>query len=152
MDNNRIVDVSKLSRIVTLVSVVIPLIIAIFVGVNSNEEFLIWAIITLISFWVSSYIFEKGKVILRVGSIIDKDKRFYLTDNGKKIDTLRIRIEEDVSENEVLKRLEDFLIKNNVKQYSKLYIVGSNSKDTVEIIQNIFTGIGVLLFLIAFCS
>lgn len=139
MDNNRIVDVSKLSRIVTLVSVVIPLIIAIFVGVNSNEEFLIWAIITLISFWVSSYIFEKGKVILRVGSIIDKDKRFYLTDNGKKIDTLRIRIEEDVSENEVLKRLEDFLIKNNVKQYSKLYIVGSNSKDTVEIIQNILS-------------
>lgn len=139
MDNNRIVDISKLSRIVTLVSVVIPLIIAIFVGVNSNEEFLIWAIITLISFWVSSYIFEKGKVILRVGSIIDKDKRFYLTDNGKKIDTLRIRIEEDVSENEVLKRLEDFLIKNNVKQYSKLYIVGSNSKDTVEIIQNILS-------------
>ena len=34
MDNNRIVDVSKLSRIVTLVSVVIPLIIAIFVGVS----------------------------------------------------------------------------------------------------------------------
>jgi len=139
MDNNRIVDVSKLSRIVTIISVVIPLIIAFFVGVNSNEEFLIWAIITLISFWVSSYIFEKGKVILRVGSIIDKDKRFYLTDNGKKIDTLRIRIEEDVSENEVLKRLEDFLIKNNVKQYSKLYIVGSNSKDTVEIIQNILS-------------
>ena len=139
MDNNRIVDVSKLSRIVTLVSVVIPLIIAIFVGVNSNEEFLIWAIITLTSFWLASYIFEKGKVILRVGSIIDKDKRFYLTDNGKRIDTLRIRIEEDVSENEVLKRLEDFLIKNNVKQYSKLYIVGSNSKDNVEIIQNILS-------------
>ena len=139
MDNNRIVDVSKLSRIVTLVSVVIPLIIAIFVGVNSNEEFLIWAIITLTSFWLASYIFEKGKVILRVGSIIDKDKRFYLTNNGKRIDTLRIRIEEDVSENEVLKRLEDFLIKNNVKQYSKLYIVGSNSKDNVEIIQNILS-------------
>ena len=139
MDNNRIVDVSKLSRIVTLVSVVIPLIIAIFVGVNSNEEFLIWAIITLTSFWLASYIFEKGKVILRVGSIIDKDKRFYLSDNDKKIDTLRIRIEEDVSENEVLKRLEDFLIKNNVKQYSKLYIVGSNSKDNVEIIQNILS-------------
>ena len=139
MDNNRIVDISKLSRIVTIVSVVVPLVIAIFVGVNSNEEFLIWAIITLISYWLASYIFEKGKVILRVGSIIDKDKRFYLTDNGKKIDTLRIRIEEDVSENEVLKRLEDFLIKNNVKQYSKLYIVGSNSKDTVEIIQNILS-------------
>ena len=139
MDNNRIVDISKLSRIVTIISVVIPLIIAIFVGVNSNEEFLIWAIITLISFGLASYIFEKGKVILRVGSIIDKDKRFYLTDNGKKIDTLRIRIEEDVSENEVLKRLEDFLIKNNVKQYSKLYIVGSNSKDNVEIIQNILS-------------
>mgnify|MGYP003515846046 CR=1 FL=1 len=138
MDNNRIVDISKLSRIVTIVSVVIPLIIAIFVGVNSNEEFLIWAIITLISFGLASYIFEKGKVILRVGSIIDKDKRFYLTDNGKKIDTLRIRIEEDVSENEVLKRLEDFLIKNNVKQYSKLYIVGSNSKEDIEIVRNIW--------------
>ena len=137
MDNNRIVDVSKLSRIVTLVSVVIPLIIAIFVGVNSNEEFLIWAIITLISYWLASYIFEKGKVILRVGSIIDKDKRFYLTDNGKKIDSLRIRNEENVSENEVLKRLEDFLIKNNVKQYSKLYIVGSNSKEDIEIVRNI---------------
>mgnify|MGYP005614224971 FL=1 len=137
MDNNRIVDISKLSRIVTIVSVVVPLVIAIFVGVNSNEEFLIWAIITLTSFWLASYIFEKGKVILRVGSIIDKDKRFYLTDNGKKIDTLRIRIEEDVSENEVLKRLEDFLIKNNVKQYSKLYIVGSNSKEDIEIVRNI---------------
>lgn len=113
MDNNRIVDISKLSRIVTIVSVVVPLVIAIFVGVNSNEEFLIWAIITLISYWLASYIFEKGKVILRVGSIIDKDKRFYLTDNGKKIDSLRIR---NVSENEVLKRLEVFLIKNNVKQ------------------------------------
>mgnify|MGYP003558939363 FL=1 len=139
MDNNRIVDISKLSRIVTIVSVVIPLIIAIFVGVNSNEEFLIWAIITLISYWLASYIFEKGKVILRVGSIIDKDKRFYLTDNGKKIDSLRIRNEENVSENEVLKRLEDFLIKNNVQQYSKLYVVGSNSKDNVEIIQNILS-------------
>ena len=139
MDNNRIVDVSKLSRIVTLVSVVIPLIIAIFVGVNSNEEFLIWAIITLTSFWLSSYIFEKGKVILRVGSIIDKDKRFYLTNNGKKIDTLRIRTEEHVSENEVLKRLKDFLIKNNVKQYNKLYIVGSNSKDDVSVLENILT-------------
>ena len=139
MDNNRIVDISKLSRIVTIVSVVVPLVIAIFVGVNSNEEFLIWAIITLISYWLASYIFEKGKVILRVGSIIDKDKRFYLTDNGKKIDSLRIRNEENVSENEVLKRLEVFLIKNNVKQYSKLYIVGSNSKDNVEIIQNILS-------------
>ena len=137
MDNNRIVDISKLSRIVTIVSVVVPLVIAIFVGVNSNEEFLIWAIITLISYWLASYIFEKGKVILRVGSIIDKDKRFYLTDNGKKIDTLRIRIEEDVSENEVLKRLEDFLIKNNVQQYSKLYVVGSNSKEDIEIVRNI---------------
>ncbi len=139
MDNNRIVDVSKLSRIVTLVSVVIPLIIAIFVGVNSNEEFLIWAIITLTSFWLASYIFEKGKVILRVGSIIDKDKRFYLTNNGKRIDTLRIRIEEDVSENEVLKRLEDFLIKNNVQQYSKLYVVGSNSKEDVSVLENILS-------------
>lgn len=134
MDNNRIVDISKLSRIVTIVSVVVPLVIAIFVGVNSNEEFLIWAIITLISYWLASYIFEKGKVILRVGSIIDKDKRFYLTDNGKKIDSLRIR---NVSENEVLKRLEVFLIKNNVKQYSKLYIVGSNSKEDIEIVRNI---------------
>ena len=137
MDNNRIVDISKLSRIVTIISVVVPLVIAIFVGVNSNEEFLIWAIITLTSFWLASYIFEKGKVFLRVGSIIDKDKRFYLTNNGKRIDTLRIRIEEDVSENEVLKRLEDFLIKNNVKQYSKLYIVGSNSKEDIEIVRNI---------------
>ena len=135
MDNNRIVDISKLSRIVSIVSVVIPLVIAFFV--DSNEEFLIWAIITLTSFWVSSYIFEKGKVILRVGSIIDKDKRFYLIENGKKIDTLRIRIEEDVSENEVLKRLEDFLIKNNVQQYSKLYIVGSNSKEDIQIVSNI---------------
>ena len=139
MDNNRIVDVSKLSRIVIIVSVVIPLIIAIFIGVNSNEEFLIWTIITLISFWLSSYIFEKGKVILRVGSIIDKDKRFYLTDKGKRIDTLRIRTEENVSENEVLKRLEDFLIKNNVKQYSKLYVVGSNSKDDVSVLENILS-------------
>lgn len=139
MDNNRIVDISKLSRIVSIVSVVIPLIIASFVGVNSNEEFLIWAIIILISFWLASYIFEKGKVILRVGSIIVKDKRFYLTNNGKKIDTLRIRIEEDVSENEVLKRLKDFLIKNNVKQYSKLYIVGSNSKDDVSALENILS-------------
>lgn len=139
MDNNRIVDISKLSRIVSIVSVVIPLIIASFVGVNSNEEFLIWTIIILISFWLASYIFEKGKVILRVGSIIDKDKRFYLTNNGKKIDTLRIRIEEDVSENEVLKRLKDFLIKNNVKQYSKLYIVGSNSKDDVSALENILS-------------
>lgn len=139
MDNNRIVDVSKLSRIVTIVFVVIPLIIAIFIGVNSNEEFLIWTIITLISFWLSSYIFEKGKVILRVGSIIDKDKRFYLTDKGKRIDTLRIRTEENVSENEVLKRLEDFLIKNNVKQYSKLYVVGSNSKDDVSVLENILS-------------
>lgn len=139
MDNNRIVDISKLSRIVTLVSVVLPLVIASFVGVNSNEEFLIWTIITLISFWLSSYIFEKGKVILRVGSIIDKDKRFYLTNNGKKIDTLRIRTEEHVSENEVLKRLKDFLIKNNVKQYNKLYIVGSNSKDDVSVLENILT-------------
>ncbi len=139
MDNNRIVDISKLSRIVTIISVVIPLIIAIFVGVNSNEEFLIWAIITLTSFWLASYIFEKGKVILRVGSIIDKDKRFYLTNNGKRIDTLRIRIEEDVSENEVLKRLEDFLIKNNVQQYSKLYVVGSNSKEDVSVLENILS-------------
>lgn len=139
MDNNRIVDISKLSRIVSIVSVVIPLIIASFVGVNSNEEFLIWTIIILISFWWASYIFEKGKVILRVGSIIDKDKRFYLTNNGKKIDTLRIRIEEDVSENEVLKRLEDFLIKNNVKQYNKLYIVGSNSKDDISVLENILS-------------
>ena len=139
MDNNRIVDISKLSRIVTIVSVVVPLVIAIFVGVNSNEEFLIWAIITLISYWLASYIFEKGKVILRVGSIIDKDKRFYLTNNGKRIDTLRIRIEEDVSENEVLKRLEDFLIKNNVQQYSKLYVVGSNSKEDVSVLENILS-------------
>ena len=139
MDNNRIVDISKLSRIVTIISVVIPLIIAIFVGVNSNEEFLIWAIITLTSYWLASYIFEKGKVILRVGSIIDKDKRFYLTNNGKRIDTLRIRIEEDVSENEVLKRLEDFLIKNNVQQYSKLYVVGSNSKEDVSVLENILS-------------
>mgnify|MGYP000852459017 CR=1 FL=1 len=133
----KVIDISKKSRMISVLSVVVPLLLAIITGASSKEEFVIWVIVTFVSFWLSSYLLKKRKTILRVGSIIDKDKRFYLSNNGKKVDTLRIRREEDVTENEVLKRLEDFLIKNNVKQYSKIYIVGSDSKEDVGIVSDI---------------
>jgi len=80
---------------------------------------------------------ERGKIVLRVGSLIDKDNRFYLFNNGKKIDSLRIRREEDASEEEILSRFEKFLIKNNLKQYKKIYLMGSNSKEDIGIVRNV---------------
>jgi len=79
---------------------------------------------------------EKGKIVLRVGSFIDKDNRFYLLNNGKKIDTLKIRREEDASKEEILSRFEKFLIRNNLKQYKKIYLMGSNSKEDIAIVRN----------------
>lgn len=140
MDNKKnieIIDISKKSRIISILAFFAPLILGFLFVDGTKENAIIFMILAILSFWLSSYIFEKGKVILRVGSIIDKDKRFYLTDHGKKIDTLRIKTEENVSDNEVLKRLEDFLIKNNVKQYSKLYVVGSDSKEDISVLDNI---------------
>lgn len=138
MDNKiEITDISKKSRIVALLSIGLPFVIAFIYGANTKEEFALFGLSALFLFWLSSYILEKGKIILKVGSFLEKDKRFYLFSGSKKIDSLRIRNEEDTSESEVLKKFEDFIFKNNIQQYQKIYLTGSDSKDDIKIIENI---------------
>lgn len=135
--NTEVVDISKKSRVISILSFVIPLFVGYLLGADSMEEITFVLIIATALFWFSNFLLERGKITLRVGSIIDKDKRFYLYDSGKKIDSLRIRIQKDVSEKEILKRFEEFLRKNNLNQYSKVYLLGTSSKEDTKMVQNI---------------
>ncbi|MBE0492591.1 MAG: hypothetical protein IBX44_10145 [Sulfurospirillum sp.] len=132
-----VIDISKKSRIISVLSVAIPLVLAVMFGAETKEYIVLWVLIAIVAFFLSSYLLERGRTVLRVGSILDKDKRFYLYKNNKKIDSLRIRVEEDASDKEILKRFEEFLLKNNLKQYDKIYLMGSNSKDDVDLVRNI---------------
>lgn len=134
--NIEIIDISKKARIIPIVAFFIPLVLGILFVDDTKENAAILILLAFVSSWLSSYLLERGKIVLRVGSIIDKDNRFYLLNNGKKIDSLRIRREEDVSEQEILSRFEKFLIKNNLKQYKKIYLMGSSSKEDIGIVRN----------------
>lgn len=133
--NIEIIDISKKARIIPIVAFFIPLVLGILFVDDTKENAAILILLAFVSSWLSSYLLERGKIVLRVGSIIDKDNRFYLLNNGKKIDSLRIRREEDVSEQEILSRFEKFLIKNNLKQYKKIYLMGSSSKEDIDIVR-----------------
>lgn len=133
--NIEIIDISKKARIIPIVAFFVPLVLGILFVDDTKENAAIFMILAIVSFWLSSYLLEKGKIVLRVGSFIDKDNRFYLLNNGKKIDSLRVRREEDVSEKEILSRFEKFLIKNNLKQYKKIYLMGSSSKEDIDIVR-----------------
>lgn len=138
MNNNiEIIDISKKARIIPIVAFFVPLVLGIFFVDDTKENAAIFMILAMVSFWLSSYLLERGKIVLRVGSFIDKDNRFYLLNNGKKIDSLRIRSEENASEQEILSRFEKFLIKNNLNQFKKIYLMGSNSEKDINIVQNI---------------
>jgi hypothetical protein len=134
--NTEIIDISKKARIIPIVAFFIPLVLGILFVDDTKENAAILILLAFVSSWLSSYLLERGKIVLRVGSFIDKDNRFYLLNNGKKIDSLRIRREEDVSEQEILSRFEKFLIKNNLKQYKKIYLMGSSSKEDIGIVRN----------------
>ena len=131
-----VIDVSKKSRIVSIVALIGPFVLGMLFGADTKEEVAFFGILSIASFWLSSYILEKGKIVLQVGSFLDKDKRFYILNNGKKIDSLRIRSEEDASEKDIFKRFEEFLRKNNLKQYKKIYLMGSDSKEDIDIVRN----------------
>ncbi len=135
--NIEIIDISKKARIIPIVAFFIPLVLGILFVDDTKENAAILILLAFVSSWLSSYLLERGKIVLRVGSLIDKDNRFYLFNNGKKIDSLRIRREEDASEEEILSRFEKFLIKNNLKQYKKIYLMGSNSKEDIGIVRNV---------------
>lgn len=139
MDDNKnieIIDISKKARIIPIVAFFIPLVLGILFVDDTKENAAILILLAFVSSWLSSYLLERGKIVLRIGSFIDKDNRFYLLNNGKKIDSLRIRREENATEEEILSRFEKFLIKNNLKQYKKIYLMGSNSKEDIGIVRN----------------
>lgn len=84
--NTEVVDISKKSRVISILSFVIPLFVGYLLGAESIGEITFVWIIAIALFWFSNFLLERGKITLRVGSIIDKDKRFYLCDSGKKVE------------------------------------------------------------------
>ena len=136
-DGIEVIDISRQARIIHVLSLALPLVLAYFFDAKSKEVIGLWGIVALISFWLASYFLERGKVVLRLGSFMDKDKRFYLYKNNKKLDSLRIRVEENASSKEIMKRFEEFILRNNLSQYKKIYLMGSNSIGDNETIKNI---------------
>ena len=140
--NTEIIDISSYSRKLYFLWGAIGFGLAIAINILFNpSEIIVYGLILVFIFGAVSlvdYFVSKDKIILDFGNILtDKDKRFRLLDGTKTIDKFRIRNELNYDEKQILDALKEFLKKNELCKYDKVYLTGSNSKDDVEIVQNI---------------
>ena len=81
---------------------------------------------------------RKDKVVLDLGNMfISKNKEFFLSKGLKTIDKIRIRNESGLDEDQVKNTFTEFLEKNELYQYDKIYLTGSHSDDNIGLISNI---------------
>ena len=62
---------------------------------------------------------------------------YFLSNGMKSIDKLRIRNELDYDEDQNRDAFAEFLVKNELYKYDKIYLTGSNSDENVEFVSNI---------------
>ena len=141
-----IVDISKYERklylISSLASVGIIILASMFFSFNELIVYSLMIVLLICVLFGVDYYIKKDKIVLSLGnSFVDKHQDFRLTDNTKLIDKLRLRIELNLEESEILERFKEFLSKNHTNQYKKIYVVGSNSSDDITTISNIVNGI-----------
>ena len=84
------------------------------------------------------YFTTKDKIVLNLGNIlVSKHKEYFLSNGMKSIDKLRIRNELDYDEEQNKEAFTEFLVKNELDKYDKIYLTGSNSQDDIEFVSNI---------------
>ena len=140
--NTEIIDISSYSRKLYFLWGAIGFGLAIAINILFNpSEIIVYGLILVFIFGAVSlvdYFVSKDKIILDFGNILtDKDKRFRLLDGTKTIDKFRIRNELNYDEKQILNVLKEFLEKNKLSQYEKIYLVGSNSPDNVQMVSDI---------------
>ena len=139
--HTKIIDISSYYRkayIVFVLTVLLAISIAvIFLG---EDKFLI-VVMFISAFGLSfvlEYIIKRDKVILDLGNmLVSKHKEYFLTNGMKSIDKLRIRNELDYDEEQNKDAFTEFLVKNELDKYDKIYLTGSNSDENIEFVSNI---------------
>jgi Ca2+/Na+ antiporter len=143
--NTEIIDIPKYERKLyltsNLASIGIIILASIFFSFNELAAYSLMILLLIFVLFGIDYYIKKDKVVLSLGnSFIDKHQDFRLTDNIKLIDKLRLLIELNLEESEILERFKEFLSKNHTNQYKKIYVVGPNSYDDITTISNIING------------
>jgi len=136
--HTKIIDISSYYRkayIVFVLTVLLAISIAvIFLG---EDKFLI-VVMFISAFGLSfvlEYIIKRDKVILDLGNmLVSKHKEYFLTNGMKSIDKLRIRNELDYNEEQNRDAFVEFLERNKLCKYDKIYLTGSHSSDDVEFV------------------
>ena len=140
--NTEIIDISKYTRKLYLIWTFVGIgVLAIFSVVFKPNEIVVFSLMLfmiVILLYGVDYFIHKDKVVLSLGNMLmDKHNDYRLTKSSKTIDKLRIRVELNLEEDKIMKKFKEFLEKNELSKYEKVYLVGSNSPDNVQMVSDI---------------
>jgi hypothetical protein len=136
--HTKIIDISSYYRkayIVFITTVLLAISLAVtFLGEDKSLIVVMFISAFGLSF-VLEYIIKRDKVVLDLGNmLVSKHKEYFISNGMKSIDKLRIRNELDYDEEQNRDAFAEFLERNELCKYDKIYLTGSNSSDDVEFV------------------
>ena len=137
-----IIDISSFTRKMYLVWFVVGfllLIIASYIfDMDKSIVFILMGLLVPSVLYGVEYFITKDKIVLNLGNIlVSKHKEYFLSNGTKSIDKLRIRKELNYNEEQNREAFVEFLERNELYKYDKIYLTGSNSKDDIDLISSI---------------
>ena len=140
--STEVIDISRYIRRMYLIWFVISFLLFIatdyILELDKNVGFIILGLIVPGVLYGVDYFITKDKVVLNLGNILaSKHKEYLLTNGMKSIDNLRIRNELNYDEDQDRDAFAEFLVKNELNKYDKIYLTVSNSQDDIEFVSNI---------------
>jgi len=142
MNNTKMIDISSYTRKMYLVWFVVgfSLLVAInyIFNIDKTIGFILMGLLVPSVLYGVEYFTTKDKIILNLGNmLVSKHKEYFLSNGMKSIDKLRIRNELDYDEEQNKDAFTEFLVKNELDKYDKIYLTGSNSDENIEFVSNI---------------
>ena len=140
--NTEIIDISSHIRRMYLVWSVVGFLFLMVTNyifkIDQSVTFIFMGLLVPSVLYGVEYFITKDKVVLNLGNIlVSKHKEYFLTNGMKSIDKLRIRNELDYGEDKVNELFTEFLDKNELHKYDKVYLIGSNSVDNIDYVYKI---------------
>ena len=140
--NTEIIDISSYTRKMYLIWFVVGFILLLTTNyifeIDKSIGFILMGLLVPSVLYGVEYFTTKDKIILNLGNmLVSKHKEYFLSNGMKSIDKLRIRNELDYDEEQNRDVFTEFLVKNELYQYDKIYLTGSNSNKDVQFVLNI---------------
>lgn len=126
-NNTKIIDISskirKLYLIFSLTGFGFIMMINVVFNLSGIVVFSLLFILLVFVLYGIDYFITRNKIVLNLGNIlVSKHKEYFLSKGMKNLDTLRIRNELDYDDEQNKDAFTEFLVKNELDKYDKIYL------------------------------